>query len=78
MTSQEEKYLIGAQEVILNTVINLHAESRATKELMILLANKVLTFPEGQSAQGYWQALCDKAFGELSQQNQNEMLKKLR
>ncbi len=72
MTPQEEKYLIASQERILNTVLNIHAESRATKELLILLAGKILTFPEGQTAEKYWQACFDSAFSELRQRGQSE------
>ena len=77
MTPQEEKYMIATQERILNTALNLQAESRATKELLILLANKGLTFPEGQTAQSYWQALFDKAFAELKQQSQAAIVKQM-
>lgn len=77
MTPQEEKYLVAAQGQILNAVINIHAESRATKELLIVVANKNLTFPEGHTAQSYWKVLFDKAFAELSQQSKDALLKKL-
>lgn len=77
MTEQETKYILAAHEQTLNTVLNLHAEIRATKELVILLAGKMLTFPDGHTAAIYWQACCDKAFDELSRNSKAAMLKQM-
>jgi type II secretory pathway component GspD/PulD (secretin) len=78
MTPEQEKYILAAQEQTLNTVINIHAEVRATRELLILLANGVIKFPDGQTAQEYWKNNFDAAFSALSQQSQAEILKKLK
>jgi hypothetical protein len=78
MTPQEEKYVIATQEQILNTVLNLHAESRATKELLILIGKSSLKFPAGHSPESYWQACFDKAFEQLKNQSKDALLKQLK
>jgi hypothetical protein len=77
MTPQQVKYILAAQEQTLNTVLNLHAESRATKELVILMAKGSLKFPDGHTAEGYWQACFDRAFAELSKQSKDSLLKQI-
>ena len=77
MTPQQEKYILATQEQILNTALNLHAESRATKELLILVARGALNFPEGQTAEGYWQTCCDRAFDELSRDSRAKIAEQI-
>jgi hypothetical protein len=77
MTPQETKYIFASHEQTLNTVLNLHAESRATKEMLILLASKTLSFPDGHTAASYWQSCCDKAFEQLSQDSKAALLKQI-
>jgi hypothetical protein len=78
MTPEQEKYILAAHEQTLNILLNIHAESRATKELTILLAKSSLKFPAGRSADEYWQTCFDKAFGELTKQSKVAILKQLK
>ena len=78
MTPQQEKYILATQAEILNTVLNLHAESRATKELLILIAKAHLNFPEGQSAEKQWEACFQKAFEELSRDSKARLAEQIK
>jgi len=77
MTLEQEKYLLATQEQILNTTINIHAESRATRELIMLMTKGSLKFPEGVTAESFWKDCFDRAFDELSQTSQTAISKEL-
>jgi hypothetical protein len=77
MTPQEEKYVIAAQGEALNLAINALAESRATKELLVLLADKILTFPEENSAASHWKSCFDAAFAQLSHQTEQKIAEQI-
>ena len=76
MTPEQIKYLLATEEQILNTVLNIHAESRATKEMVILLAKANLSFPE-KSAEATWQMFFDAAFEKLGKDSRDAIVKQL-
>jgi hypothetical protein len=77
MTTIEEKALLGTQEDIVNRLISVQADIQATRELVILLANKTLVFADRHDAASVWQELFAKAKTELEQQSKAAILKKM-